>query len=352
LKFKFLLIKITVLIFLFFYFLSMPAFAADEDKVSLKNGKVNIKKIYALHPLMQYYDSSLNLFFKPVSMKSTSEFSAEVKKREALFLNLKKSGEIKINELKKKIAEINLKIKNIQELKSAQATKISEKINEKLKSGNNKEKVNFSENKDPVYDEAMKKLQELDDEMSIYMKKKSDFEEQIKKVLWERLQIHYLNFEESRAQMAKINDEIKKYINKVASLNKVGFVINESSDTAEKTIMSGNEPVTNQKYIIYDFNLKPDYNKAFIIQKPDDFYEDDSQKDDLNIAPVINKNIESFSSIIKTPDFIKEIKLSSDEVIDLTSQVIVLLLKDYGFSKENAQSVYNAAEQTKNKSVN
>ncbi len=364
--------------FLFFYFLSfLPLLSGVAGAIKNDNGDtqsligVKIDLIYAMHPLMQYYDPQLHLFIKPVDAQTSEEFSKQLNKRKILFEESKKIALPQVDKLKNKITSLSSELKKLENEKSEEIYKLSESVNRAISSKNKTAGEKFSMDKihetRKKYDEKISEIRrQIDDAVTLTYKTQLD-----------SLKTHYLSPEESAALMDKIDSEIISAVTAVAAIKKASIaanitaaelsgVLTENSaakavQTSEKTAGEKNAAalIKTQATAYKPAAVRilsdsaPDYSKAMFFFGSDAYFEDE-EKNKSHLKEVINSiNLMSaapqLTSVIEKPDFVKELSPGYFKGEDLTAAVIIYILKNYGFDKRQAEDFFKAVSELENK---
>ena len=334
---------------------------------------VDIDMVYALHPLMQYYDPGLNLFIRPPDAGTDDEFSKEIRKRNAAFESAKVKYAPEIDKLKSTITALGSDLKKLENEKADEISKASENLGRMLSADKNNKTGNKSGGGidfDKIYEIG-----------KIYDAKIDKIRKQLKEAETEyagahikSMGAHYLNAEESSELMKKIDSEITAAASAVAAVKKAGLIVNRGSAELIKDRNPGDEKkedaaaVESSEISIFmknGFNVfagragiitpageAPDYSKAMFFYRSEAYrLEDDEAGNGANSFKTIagriklNENSLRMNNFVKKPDFVKEIGRDLFEGVDITPAVIIYILRDHGFSKEQAEDIFKAVNE-------
>jgi hypothetical protein len=335
---------------------------------------VDIGMVYALHPLMQYYDPGLNLFIRPPDARTDDEFSKEIQKRNAAFELSKVKYAPEIDKLKSKITTLGSDLKKLENEKADEISKASENLAGTLSSAKNNKtggKSGGGIDFDKIYDIG----KTYDAKIDKARKQLKEAETEYAGAHIKSMGAHYLNAEESAELMKKIDSEIAAAASAVAAVKKAGLIVNrgfaefikdrnsggeikEDAAAAESSEISifmkgGFNAFAGRAGILTPAGEAPDYSKALFFYRSDSYrLEDDEAGNGANIFKKniagrikLSENSLRMSNAVKKPDFVKEIGTDLFEGTDITPAVIIYILRDHGFSKEQAEDIFKAVNE-------
>ncbi len=334
---------------------------------------VDINMVYALHPLMQYYDPGLNLFIRPPDAKTEEEFSGEVRKRNAAFELSKEKYAAEIEKLKSKLTALGSELKKLENEKADEISKASENLAGTLSSAKNN-KTGEKSGSGIAFDKIYGIGKTYDLKIAKIQKQLKETEIEYAGAHIKSMGAHYLNAEESAELMKKIDSEIAAAATAVASAKKAGLIVNRGFAKLIKDRNSGGEIKDNAAAadsseinifikggfksfiagagIMTPSGEAPDYSKARFFYRSDAYrLEDDEVNNGADSFKTIagrikiNENYLRMNNAVKKPDSVKEIGPELLEGADITPAVIIYILRDHGFSKEQAEDIFKAVNE-------
>lgn len=326
---------------------------------------VDISVVYALHPLMQYFDQNTGYFIKPPKQAvSHQEFLNIIKTRSGDF---KQSAEGNSSEIKRLKAEIETLVKEIEKLenyKITEAGSINEKYDALLKSAEPAQQAALNTQRAGELDKVEKKFS---GDIGDKNKKLSALLDSQEKLQRSMLKSYYLSPEETAKKFEEINAEIGEAIKAAAKKNGVKAVINlnllmpakSEKSAAEKNIEDKTKINSTLEYLIAN---GPDYSKILgalrtfeagmskeIISTRDKQY---SESEYIKMLQKMQKDqeIESAKNSFFTKEYISGLKpvrkFASNPIVyggvDITEAVIVPLMVKHGVPAEKARALYEA----------
>jgi len=296
---------------------AVNAEAIDNDEALIAT--IDIAAVYALHPMMRYYDSKLDLFIKPPKPGTTfDEFMNIMQSRRKEF---QKSYEGYASELKRIKSEIDVLKKEIDRLdylKNSESAPVIEKFNAQIS------KAAKEEEKKTILTQRTQELSKIEKKFNIELDKKnkslsalSDSYENIQKTL---LKIYYLTPEETLKIFEAINLEIRDTIKFAADKKKVKAVININMVSKNE---DKKEPVkkTVDEKLKFNYELDsllangPDYTKILGILRT---FESTIPKD-LGKDKNASFNEEEYKKMLKKMNDDREKESASENIINKES---------------------------------
>lgn len=354
-------------------FIACAAAAETGAEIGDTRVSVDINMVYALHPLMQYYDPGLNLFIRPPDAKTDEEFSKEVQKRNAAFELSKEKYAAEIDKLKSKITALGSDLKKLENEKADEISNASEGLDRLLAAGKNN-KTGANSGNGINFDKIHEIGKNYDLKTAKIRKQLKEAETEYAAAHLKSMSAHYLNAEESAELMKKIDSEIAEAASAVAAAKKSGLIVNRShakfikdrnsgiekkdddaeAESSEISIFmtGGFNAFTGGAGIITPAGEAPDYSKAQFFYRSDAYsLEDDEANNGADSFKTIAGRIKlaekslRMNNAVKKPDSVKEISTDLFEGSDITPAVIIYILRDHGFSKEQAEDIFKAVNE-------
>lgn len=326
---------------------------------------VDISIVYALHPLMQYFDQNTGYFIKPPKqVVSHQEFLNIIKTRSSDF---KQNAEGNSSEIKRLKTEIETLVKEIEKLENYKITEtgvINEKYDALIKSVEPAQQNALSTQRAGELDKVEKKF---NGDIGDKNKKLSALLDSQEKLQRSMLKSYYLSPEETAKKFEEINAEIGEAIKTAAKKNGVKAVINlnllmsakPEKFMAEKNIEDKTKINSTLEYLIAN---GPNYSKILgalrtfeagmskeIISTRDKQY---SESEYIKMLQKMQKDqeIESAKNSFFTKEYISGLKpirkFASNPIVyggvDITEAVIVPLMVKHGVPAEKARALYEA----------
>ncbi len=339
--------------------------APAEDGGGAFIAAVDISIVYALHPLMQYFDQNTGYFIKPPKQAvSHQEFLNIIKTRSGDF---KQSAEGNSSEIKRLKTEIETLVKEIEKLENYKITEagvVNEKYDALLKSAEPAQQTALSTQRAGELDKVEKKFA---GDIGDKNKKLSALLDSQEKLQRSMLKSYYLSPEETAKKFEEINAEIGEAIKAAAKKNDVKAVINlnllmpakSEKFMDEKNIEDKTKINSTLEYLISN---GPDYSKILgalrtfesgmskeIISTRDKQY---SESEYIKMLQKMQKDqeIESAKNSFFTREYISGLKpvrkFASNPIVyggvDITEAVIVPLMIKHGVPAEKAKALYRA----------
>lgn len=233
----------------FFYVLAlfgfslMVIFAAADDCAAQKQPKdesakespaesdesfiatVDMATVFALHPLMQYFDQKVGLFIKPPKPGTThQEFLAMIAARKADFQKSMEGNASEINRLKTEIDNLKKEVVRLNVQKYNESAAVDSKYDPQLQ--NTTDEVERKNISTQISSELLKISKKFDSEIAAKTKKIGDLLDSYEKIQRSLLKLYYLTPEETAKMFEAISGEIKETIKIAARKNGIRAVIN------------------------------------------------------------------------------------------------------------------------------
>lgn len=343
--------------------------AAAEAGVSANAGAfiaaVDISVVYALHPLMQYFDQSTGYFIKPPKHTvSHQEFLNIIKTRSNDFKQSAEGNSSEIKRLKTEIETLAKEIEKLENYKVTEAGSVNEKYDALLKSAEPAQQAGLNTQRAGELDKIEKKFAGDIGEKNKKLSALLDSQEKLQRSL---LKSYYLSPEETAKKFEEINAEIGEAIKAAAKKNGAKAVINlnllmpakPEKSAAEKNIEDKTKISSNLEYLIAN---GPDYSKILgalrtfeagmskeLINTRDKQY---SESEYIKMLQKMQKDqeLESAKNSFFTKEYISGLKpvrkFTSNPIVyggvDITEAVIVPLMIKHGLPAEKAKALYEA----------
>ncbi|HNY10812.1 MAG TPA: hypothetical protein PKK26_04385 [Candidatus Wallbacteria bacterium] len=242
------------------------AVAKANEKGDAYIATIDIAAVYALHPMMQYYDEKVGLFIKPPKKETTyDDFLKITQARNNDFKKLFEGQASEIKRMKGEIDVLKTEMKRLEYQKAVESAPINETFEAEIS------KAAKNEDKKKLIIERNNLLGSIQTKYDIEIEKKSktlsgllDSYEKIQRSL---LKVYYLTPEETAKKFEEITLEIKETIKLAAKKKGVKAVVNsnyfsgkpEKKKTVEKSVEEKTRANSDLEELLKN---GPDYSKA------------------------------------------------------------------------------------------
>jgi len=188
-------------------------------------GTIDIAAVYALHPMMQYYDQKLELFIKAPKQGTTyEEFMKITQTRRDEFKKLFEGQASEIKRLKEEMDVLKKEVKKLDIQKVVEAAPINENFDSQI------QKAADEDSKKKLLAQRTGELVKVDKkfntEIDAKNKKLNDLLDSYQKIQRSLLKIYYLTPEETAKKFEEITSEIKDTIKLAAKKKGLKAVVN------------------------------------------------------------------------------------------------------------------------------
>lgn len=335
-----------------------PASPASPAKAEPFIGTVDVAAIYALHPLMQYYNHELGLFLKPFKSEDLS-YEKLLSLIEARNKEYAAARDAASSEMKRLKAEYDETVRQISKAESVcvfESSALNEKLLQETAAAKSDSEKNEISRKCRLKTLEIQKKMEAD--TAPLKSKLADITAASDKVYNSLLDVQYLGREKSDKMLSDINAEIREAIAYAAQKTGVRAVMNAGySDLRKPEYMEVSAPppaaVQTPKPRDVD-GIVHDYNPILNLLRNFE-YKPDSVHNPKNIRNIFMNS--TFIPILEARGKMTRIKGVINEPFlygstDLTPMVIIYLMAKNGISREKAELLlefFNAAAQRQQK---
>ena len=242
------------------------AVAKADEKTDAYIATIDIAAVYALHPMMQYFDEKVGLFIKPPKQETT--YDDFLKIAQSRNNDYKKSFEGQASEIKRLKGEIDIlknEIKKLEYQKSVEASPINDTFETEIT------KAATDADKKKLIIQRNNLLGGVETKYNIEIDKKnktlSGFLDSYEKIQRSLLKVYYLTPEETAKKFEEITSEIKDTIKFAAKKKGCKAVVNttyfsgktEKKKPVEKSVEEKTRANADLEELLKN---GPDYSKA------------------------------------------------------------------------------------------
>jgi len=320
---------------------------------------IDIAAVYALHPMMQYYDPDVDLFIKQPKPGTTfDEFLGIIKNRRNEFQKSFEGNTTEIKRIKNEIDILQQEIKKLGISKAIEASPINQKFTEQI------QKTFSEDERKKLLVQRTNEIQKIEKKFDVEIENKNkqlanllDSYEKIQRSL---LKVFYLTPEETSKKFDEINAEIKDTIKLAAKKYGAKVILNanlistqeESKKIPEKSIAEKKKANSELENMLVE---GPNYSKILGVLKTFTYANIKSPLPDRNDSEYQkylqqmhkDQEKENFSKGYFNRDYIMQLKqvrsLTAVPMIyggtDVTWFTVISLMVKNGIPKEKAEII-------------
>ncbi len=324
---------------------------------------VDISLIYALHPVMQYFDQSTRLFIKPPkNTVNSQELLNIIKTRANEFKQSAERNSAEIKRLKSEIDVLNKEIEKIESYRIAELDAVNDKYDALAKDPQASAEAGNESQRASELERIGKKY---NGDINEKNKKLSGLLDSYEAICRSMLKTYYLTAEETEKKFIEINSEVNEAIESAAKKYGAKAIINlglfiplkAENDFAAKTIQEKTKINAELEYLISN---GPDYSKILGALRT---FEAGFSKDLVNTRNMQyseteyikmlrkmqkDQDIEAVKNSFFTREYIKTLpqvrKLTANPIVyggvDITRAAAVAVMVKNGMAEEKAAALY------------